>query len=281
MSQQLRYDEIGYWSEIKLDIIREYAATYSKILSSQKEPSFYHVYIDAFAGAGQHVSKDTGSFVPGSPLNALNITHPFKDYYFIDLNKQKIKSLEKLSGSRTNVHLYEGDCNQILLEKVLPHVKYEEYRRALCVLDPYGLHLAWEVLLKIGQMRSVEMFLNFPVADINRNVLWRNRENVAPDQIERMNLFWGDDSWKKVAYQESRQRTFWGEPEEEKTTNEQIAKAFRQRLINVAGFKHVPRPIAMRNTQNAIVYYLFFASQKPVAENIVKDIFKKYADRRG
>jgi predicted nucleic acid-binding protein len=34
-------------------------------------------------------------------------------------------------------------------------------------------------------------------------------------------------------------------------------------------------------TLNAVVYYLFFASQKPVAEDIVKDIFKKYKNRRG
>jgi len=37
----------------------------------------------------------------------------------------------------------------------------------------------------------------------------------------------------------------------------------------------------MRNTLNAVVYYLFFASHKPVAEDIVKYIFNKYANRRG
>jgi three-Cys-motif partner protein len=52
-----KYDEIGYWSEIKLDIIKDYAAAYSRILSSQKKPSLYHIYIDAFAGAGKHISK--------------------------------------------------------------------------------------------------------------------------------------------------------------------------------------------------------------------------------
>jgi hypothetical protein len=30
--KRLRYDEIGYWSEVKLDIIKKYAAAYSKIL---------------------------------------------------------------------------------------------------------------------------------------------------------------------------------------------------------------------------------------------------------
>ena len=66
-----------------------------------------------------------------------------------------------------------------------------------------------------------------------------------------------------------------------KTSNEVIVEAFRKRLEKRAGFKNVPEPIAMRNTQNAVVYYLFFALQKPVAEDIVKDIFEKYKNRRG
>ena len=47
-------------------------------------------------------------------------------------------------------------------------------------------------------------------------------------------------------------------------------------LKKVAGFQHVPEPIPMRNTKGAIVYYLFFASPKPVAAKIVTDIFEKY-----
>ena len=30
---ELQFDEIGYWSEVKLDIVRKYAAAYSKILA--------------------------------------------------------------------------------------------------------------------------------------------------------------------------------------------------------------------------------------------------------
>jgi hypothetical protein len=37
-------------------------------------------------------------------------------------------------------------------------------------------------------MKTVEMFLNFPVADMNRNVFWRRDvDNVDPGDIERMN----------------------------------------------------------------------------------------------
>ena len=63
----LQLDEIGYWSEIKLDIARKYAQAYSNVLANQRHISGY-LYIDAFAGAGVHISKQTGEFVSGSPL---------------------------------------------------------------------------------------------------------------------------------------------------------------------------------------------------------------------
>jgi hypothetical protein len=53
-------------------------------------------------------------------------------------------------------------------------------------------------------------------------------------------------------------------------------KVFQKRLQTVAGFEFVPDPLPMRNSNNAIVYYLFFASQKPVAKKIIEDIFNTY-----
>jgi three-Cys-motif partner protein len=271
----MRYDEIGYWSEVKLDIVRDYAAAYSTIISAQKTPSLYHVYIDAFAGAGVHVSKVTGDWVPGSPLNALRIRPPFREYHLIDLDSKKIDSLRSLTKGYADVRLYEGDCNKVLLEEVFPKAKYEDYRRALCLLDPYGLHLRWSVIERAGRMRSIETFLNFPVADMNRNVLWRNPDKVDPEQATRMTEFWGDESWRQAAYDTTGNFFGW----EEKQGNEAVAEAFRQRLKKVAGFTYVPEPMPMRNSKNAIVYYLFFASHKPVAADIVTHIFDKNRNR--
>jgi len=67
MRGQLQFDEIGYWSEIKLEIQKEYAAAYSTILAAQKNPSLHHVYIDAFAGSGIHLTKVAQEFVGGRP----------------------------------------------------------------------------------------------------------------------------------------------------------------------------------------------------------------------
>ena len=78
VNEGLQFDEIGYWSEVKLDIVKEYAQAYSTILTKKK---LSHVYIDGFAGPGVHIAKSTGEFIPGSPLNALGIKPEFDDLY--------------------------------------------------------------------------------------------------------------------------------------------------------------------------------------------------------
>jgi three-Cys-motif partner protein len=274
--------EIGYWSEIKLDIIKEYASAYSQILSAQLAPRLRHVYIDAFSGAGFHKSRGTGDLVWGSPTSVLLVTPPFREYHFIDLDQGNIETLEAQVRQRSHgpydpdsVHFYNGDCNSVLLTDVFPRVRFEEYARALCLLDPYGLDLEWNVIRAAGQMKSIDLFLNFPIMDINRNALRRDREKVDQRQSERLTRYWGDDTWRGAAY--SAEGNLFGY--EEKTTNQALASAFRQRLITVADFAYVPEPIPMRNTRGAVVYYLYFASQNRAGAKIVKAIFDKYRDR--
>ena len=267
----LIFDEIGYWSEIKLDIVRRYALEYSKILSKR---NLYHVYIDAFAGPGKHISRTTRVLVPGSPQIALDIMPPFKEYYFIDIDGTKVAALNKIVANRPEAHVLKGDCNERLLNDVFPKVMYKDFRRGLCLLDPYGLDLHWEVIKTAGHMKSIDMFLNFQVMDMNRNVLWRNPEGVDPADIVRMNNFWGDDSWKEAAYRQT--LNLFGEIRGIKEPNKTIALAFQKRLKDEAKFQYVPEPIPMRNSLGAIIYYLFFASQQKVADKIITDIFDKY-----
>jgi three-Cys-motif partner protein len=89
----LKFDEINYWSELKLEIIEKYGAAYAKILGATRLKKFY---IDGFSGAGRHISKQTGQQIEGSPARALRISPPFDRYYFIDMNPKKTKYLQKL-----------------------------------------------------------------------------------------------------------------------------------------------------------------------------------------
>ena len=129
----------------------------------------------------------------------------------------------------------------MLLDQVFPKVRYEDYRRALCILDPYKLNPDWKVVAKAGEMKSVEIFLNFMVMDMNMNVLWKNPSGVAPAQIERMNLFWGDDSWRTAAYR--KEDDLFGS-HEEKTSNEDVAKAYRKAIEGSCQVQICAAPVA-------------------------------------
>jgi three-Cys-motif partner protein len=270
-----QFDEIGNWSEIKLDIVRKYAAAYSTILAKQKR--LVHYYIDGFAGAGVHISKTTNQLVPGSALNALSVEPRFKRYFLIDLDGGRIASLRRIIGERTDIELHEGDCNDVLIKKIFPQVRHEQYRRALCLLDPYGLDLDWKVIATAGQLRTIDLLLNFPIMDANRNALWTRPELVKPSRAAPLTTFWGDESWRDAAYHRSSQESLFGDVEVEKQPNDAVVEAFRKRLRDVAGFKNVPQPIPMRNRSNAVIYYLFFASQNDAASRIASDIFRRYA----
>ncbi len=267
-----KLDEIGPWSEAKLDILRDYASAYMTVLANQNIIQRV-VYIDAFAGAGAHISRETGKQVPGSPANALNIEPPFSEFHFIDLDRTRVGLLEKLASGRKDVHVYHDDCNDVLLEKVFPRCRYDDYARALCLLDPYKLAVDWKVLAAAGAMRTIEVFYNFMIMDANMNMFLRNPDDVKPAEIERMNAVWGDDSWRQAAYK--KERGLFGEFDQ-KRPNQVVAEAFRKRLEEVAGFKYVPEPVAMRNSTGAVVYYLYFASPNKTGAKIVDAIFSKY-----
>lgn len=270
MSSELRIDEIGYWSEVKLSILEEYASPYNLILRSK---NFHPIYIDAFAGAGHHKAKDSDRLIEGSPTRAMSVEPPFESLHFIDSDIERVKRLKQLASDRRNVTVHHGDCNDVLVSKIFPTISYANRQRALCILDPYGLHLNWEIMRLAGESKVIEIFLNFPVMDMNMNVFWHDYQGVSPTQQERMTKFWGDDSWKEAAYETV--PGLFGDMFE-RTSNDIVAEAFRKRLKTVARFEYVPAPMPMRNSKGATVYYLFFAAQKAPADKIVRDIFRKY-----
>ncbi len=273
-------DEIGPWSEVKLDILREYAVPYSRIVSAH---GFLHLYIDAYAGAGSHISRTTGEEVQGSPLVALETEPPFHEYHFVDADPNRVDRLRRQAGKRTNVHIHRGDCNEILTRDIFPLAKYEDRRRALCLLDPYNINLSWDIVATAGRMKSIEIFVNFMVMDMNMNVLLQDPTKADPRQIARMNRFWGDESWHDEMYEASRQGSLFGEPEQVKVEepNERISEAYRQRLLKVAGFSDAPQPLRFVNSLGATIYYLFFASPNRTGDKIVEDIFRKHREKQG
>src|SRR5260370_37277597 len=109
----IRFDEVGPWTEVKLEIISEYAKFFAKILSTRSYMK--PVYIDGFAGPGRHISGTSGEVIEGTPARIVEIQPPFQEYHFVDSDPAKIQELNRTIGSRSGAERYRGACNSLRL----------------------------------------------------------------------------------------------------------------------------------------------------------------------
>lgn len=260
-------DKLGPWSEAKHTILSKYAEAYAKILNKNRLP---YVYIDGFAGSGEALRKGTDERVPGSPLLALRVQPPFFEYHFVEYDGAKAAALANRVAGRENATVYHGDANEILLHTILPTMLWGTKRRALCLLDPYGLHLRWEVIAQAGKLKTIDMLLNFPTMDMNRKVLTKRDSAIPNEEAKRLTAFWGDESWLDVAYEPP---DMYGERHKRPNANALMVDAFCERLVEKAGFACVSNSCPMRNNEGIVLYYLVFASQKDVAVRIMDQTF--------
>ena len=137
---------------------------------------------------------------------------------------------------------------------------------------PYNINLAWEVIETAGKSGSIEIFLNFMTMDINRNALRKRMEKSLQSKVDQLTRLVGDESCKDAGYREI--ETLFG-TDYQKVSNEEFADWFRQRLIHKAGFQHVLKPMPMKTKNNAMIDYLYFATQNTAGLGIVNDIFCK------
>jgi three-Cys-motif partner protein len=286
VTDECKLDPIGPWSEVKLEIVKEYARPYSLIMTRQGEryPNpFKHFYIDAFAGVGKHMSRTKNEIVDGSPRIVLDIDPPFCEYHFVDIDNERVQELEKLKSEyfQKKIYVHSGDANRILVNEIFPMIGRERYGKGLCLLDPYGLHLNWCVVKAAGMTGKIEIFLNFPIMDMQRNVFYHDRNNVEQKQLLRMNEFWGDESWQDLVWGISPQLGFFEGSKEEKSkwTERNVVEGYRQRLLNTAGFSYAPDPIPMINSKKSVIYYLFFASPNKTGNKIARGVLKKWREK--
>ncbi len=197
---------------------------------------------------------------------------PFHELHFIDLNEDKTEALEKLCEGKP-ASVYADDANHVLPNVIFPTCRFDQFVRALCLLDPCGLHVNWNVLMAAAATKVVEVVYHLSIVDISRNVRRGSSDSIAPDDAARMTAAWGDESWKTGVFETT--PGLFGEVEERREYNE-VAKAFKKRLESVAGFPHVVEPLLLRNRQNAPLYWLFFAGPNETGAKIVRDIFNTY-----
>jgi three-Cys-motif partner protein len=217
-------------------------------------------YIDLQAGPGKNQIGD--KIYLGSPLIALNVDPPFTHFWFNEKNPANFEALRKRTSESpyaSQVNLFQKDVN-IAVDQVVQSIRrMDDTARSsgkwptfnVAFLDPEGLEIEWKTVESLARINRMDMIINFSTGGINR-VLDR------PDAIDRL---FGSHDWHKQLEQGQ------GAPR-----RRQLINIYRQQLERF-GYHIVADPeagyhdIAMRNSKNAEVYSLIFASKHPLGDN--------------
>lgn len=221
----------------------QYARGYASIVGTAMK-SWYRVWIELFAGPGKLYVRDTGAFVPGSPVEALEIPRQFNRYVFADLDPACTESLRKRIGHRHGVHILQGDANS---HELLVQIAELVPKNALVVLygDPEGLHLHWDTIrFFIDRYPHLDLLLNVPISGVVRAVAagYEDKAAAVLNHPQPRALFDAGARDKGVMYRD----WYW-------------------RNCAAAGFDQIAAvPIHLRGT-NRELYDLMLASRNPLA----------------
>lgn len=296
-----KLDAIGAWSEEKLELLRRYLVAYTNIMALQKKKWLKNFsYVDAFAGSvtperkkvkGQDANlllpgfddeEDEAAvqYVDGSPLVALKTKPSFDGYYFNDINQARIQEkIAPLMEQYPNKKIYVecGDCNDFLLNKIIPRFPKDSYKRAFVFIDPYGLQVQWETIKALGETETFDIFINFPVHGITRQL---RDQPPSPEMRKLINSIMGDDKWYDIVYS-SYEMSLLGSPliVRNKSVAEDLAFMYSSNLKRC--FEHVSPPRIMRQQTSSPLYALILASHAGLAVKKMNEIFTRLDKIKG
>lgn len=238
----------GDWTTKKLDAIASYLKAYTTALKNQP---FSTIYIDAFAGTGYRAMHEqcaieagdllfpelaqraAQELLDGSARIALKSEPRFARYIFIDKDAQHCDELENLkiefSSLSASITILRGDANQEIMN--LCNTIDWTSNRAVLFLDPYGMQVDWETIVRIGGTGAIDMWLLFPLG-IGVNRLLKKSGDIPAAWRSRLTKLLGTSEWEQAFYRVEKAPTLFGGDEEHvvKASMDVIGKYFNDRL---------------------------------------------------
>lgn len=288
--------DVGPWAQEKLDCLQKYLHAYTSILSKQQFKGYF--YIDAFAGPGSlevrqqqtsdytqqsllQVSEDASHdavevrYISGSPRVALELEHPFTDYVFIEVDKERIEHLRNLEqefqGPR--IHIKEQDCNEYLRGLLNRNKRRWRQWRGVVFLDPFGMHVPWSTIADLGKTRAIEVFINFPVGMAVQRLLKRSGE-FSEKERTKLDRYFGTDEWFDLLYR-TEADMLGNKVAKVENSGDVLVKWYRGRLKEVFGYVTTAREI--QTSTGRPLYYLIFAGPNKSGAKIAEHVLKQGA----
>jgi three-Cys-motif partner protein len=184
------------WTILKLSILAYYVDLYTVIIKSNYKSAFY---LDLCAGCGLNHIQETGDIVLGSAIIADRIPRPNKKFDQLILIEQDQKKAEALKRILPNAQIIHGDSNSSILAEILNEIDNKPQSHFLAFIDPEADEIHWQTIEALLKTRG-DVIINYMCTSVRR--IWGNACRGAEKFIERMDRFFGDESWNVCSHAE-------------------------------------------------------------------------------
>jgi len=255
--------EINRWTGIKLHYLDRYLQAYVTAAKS----SLKRAYLDAFAGCGKCVLKDTKTVIDGSALRALRTVPPFTEYHLIEIDRDKVRHLREAVRSEGNVRVYGGDCNHVVVDQVLKPSGMSQQAASFAFLDPPGLNLRWATIEALASYRydpknhrKMELLILYPF-DMVIDLKLFNAGVAAT-----LDAFFGGPEWRKLLAESQA----LGEGRRER--RERFVGLYVNKL-KALGYRYV-YPYGPIYDKHRPLYHFVFATDHPAGDTIMRNVWQ-------
>lgn len=267
----------GKWTKQKLHYLERYIFMFETSMRQKKWCA--RCYIDLFAGKGKYQIENQKGVLIGSPLIALTTKHPFTHYFFADSVQENVDVLKERCSVLQSIHkrFYVKDANEIVNE-IVAEIKAIERNRPegtwssslnLAFLDPDGLELEWRTIATLAKVRKMDLIIHYSQSGLTRN--FENYVNADGETI--IDRFFGDFEWRKI-YEKHK----LSDPIK---THRRLIDYYMSKLANLGYVDlkdvedHEGSEPLMRNTRQAPLYRLLFASKHKKGHDFWKEVIKR------
>ena len=265
----------GWWTEQKLDVLGDYLTGFTTASKSAGKT----LYLDLFSGQDQNVSRSRDEHViRGSARRALDTEPPFTVLRFFELDSKagRLEAALRSEYPRRNFQVEPGDCND-KISGVLAGLTDFNWAPTFAFLDQQSTEVRWSTLDALARFKrpdkwKAELWLLCASGLLPRGLRLRTGklDTAVADQMTAM---FGTDVWLG-ALTMAREGRLTGSQFRAELTN-----LMRWRLETVLGYK-TTMVFKVTNTGGSEIFDMIFATDHPVGEKIMKDIYSKAMQRQ-
>jgi three-Cys-motif partner protein len=246
---------VGEWAKDKHDYLRRYIDATRGVRAKFLPPKGHGgaAFVDLFAGPGRCCLRGKRpELIDGSPLIALGHTEaPFTKVIVSDLDHENVEALRARTAQYLDrAVILEGDCHQLIDQIV---AKIPPYGFNIALIDPFNAgQLRFETISKLASLKRMDLIINWPTGDLKRN--------YAHNQDEMNEILGTDDERASV-----------------ESPEDVVAKieTLREQLATFGYQNDQIRSMPVKNSKNAVLYHLVFASKDPKGNQIWKSIIRR------